>query len=147
MEMRLTIVEFTRRELHRFAADYDAPMPDQLRRLASTAIAKEPGELDFWAYRFRQWADMLANYLEPVNRGRRLRARCPRCRVERVEVDTTAGPVMAHPIYVHFGSDGYIRAAVCGACDYAWWRGEQLLALAEEIGATPPSGVVLADVG
>lgn len=139
MEILKTITEVTGRELRKWAT-VDGDVPAQLRRLAEEAINHEPAELDYWEHRFAQWGRVLAHYLAPVNRGRRLRASCPRCLVDRVRIEGPGGEILAFPIYVTMtAEDRAIYHARCqnADCGYTWFRGEALHMLADELAAMP----------
>jgi uncharacterized protein with PIN domain len=113
-----------------------------MRQLAAHVTTHEPQHVEWWAYRFGQWARMLAVYLRAIDTGPRpVRLRnlpCPECTATQVLVDTEQGEVVAPPIMVDF-VNGWIRAAQCTACGHAWWRGQDLwdLARAEAHRDTP----------
>lgn len=113
-------------------------VPEQIRQLAANLKAEH---VDWWTFRFAQWQRVLESYLQAVENGPkpvRLRsAPCPECGAKSVLVDTDDGPVVASPLLIDF-RDGYVRAATCSACSHAWWRGEELLELAERIAYDTP---------
>jgi hypothetical protein len=110
-------------------------VPAQMRQLAAHVAGHEPQHVDWWTYRFAQWARVLGVYLQAIETGPkpvRLRGLpCPKCRARTVIDEKDQGPVVAPAIVVDF-INGYIRAAQCKACAHTWWRGDSLWDLARE---------------
>jgi len=138
MQVRSIIADTTLREVHRRHLQVRPTVPGQLRQLAAHVVGNEPDELWWWEYRFASWARQLAHYLGAGERQAspiRLRnSSCPECQATTVLVEADDGPVVAPPLVIDF-RDGYVRAAECTACGQTWFRGEELHALAAQIGA------------
>lgn len=138
METMLTIRESMAWQLKgRHVTPREGIMP-QMRQLASHVVAHEPGHVDWWRFRFEQWARILTRHLHALDAGPRpvrLRnSQCPNCSAKTVVTDGPDGtPVVAPPILIDFTSEGFIRAAECTACHHAWFRGEQMAQLAEDL--------------
>jgi hypothetical protein len=150
MEIRAIIRDMTRHELHarghktaKGPDGLDVPFdPSEIRTLASLAIQKDgPEQMWWWEYRFDQWGRLLENYLhaaEHVAKPVHLRnTACPLCAARQVVSDDEGddGRKVVPALVVDFSQDGYVRAAECLACGAAWFRGEQLEELAEQVGA------------
>lgn len=146
MEIVLTIRESMAWQLPGRGVTPKPSIPEQMRQLASYVVAHEPQHVDWWTYRFAQWARLLAVYLHAVEMGpRAVRLRhlpCPKCAATSTKVETEQGEVIAPPIMVDF-VDGWIRAAQCSECGFAWWRGQDLWDLAgQDAGRDTPTPLV-----
>lgn len=134
METILTIRESMAWQLPGRGVTPRGGIPEQMRQLASYVAAHEPEHVEWWTYRFDQWARLLARYLRAIETGPRpvrLRnAPCPQCGVRQIVLPTDEGPKVVPPILIDFTGDGWIRAATCSACLSTWWRGDDLGRLA-----------------
>lgn len=149
MEIRSIIRDTTRLELEKRGVqtkhdDHGRQVQfDQreIRSLASKAIAETDPDLEWWVYRFESWGRLLQTYLrvfEHQPRAVRLRnAPCPVCKTRFVTLESDLGPVQAPPLLIDFSSQGMIRAAECTACSATWWRGDQLIDLAQSLENLP----------
>lgn len=148
MEIRGIIRDTTRMELEKRAvktrytthgrpADFNQ---NEIRSLASRVIADSEPDLEWWEYRFAQWARLLQTYLhahEHQPKSVRLRnSPCPACRTRQITIESDNGPIVVPAILIDF-RDGMVRAAECTACGATWFRGPDLEALAEEL-CNPP---------
>lgn len=136
MEIRAIIRETTELELFRRHQPRTGDVPQRIRRLAATVITHEPAELWWWEYRFASWARLLATYLRALDasvKPVRLRnSACPLCKTRQVTVESDYGPVVVPALVIDF-RDGYVRAAECSACGASWFRGEDLMTLADTL--------------
>lgn len=134
MEMMATVKDVVALQLQGRRIKARATVPEQCRQLAAHVAGHEPDHVEWWTFRFAQWARGLAHYLKAVDTGPkpvRLRnAACPLCKTRQVTIDTDLGPVVAPPLLVDF-TGGFIRAAQCTACSGTWWRGDDLMQLAD----------------
>lgn len=134
MEIRSTIRETVETQLDGRKLKPRATVPLQIRQLAAHIVTHEPDHVDWWQFRFEQWARVLAVYLQAVQtqpKPRRLRgAACPECQITAVVIeDATGEKVNAPPLVIDF-KDGLVRAAECSGCGATWWRGDELGELA-----------------
>lgn len=118
-------------------------VPAQIRRLASVVAATDPDSIWWWEYRFASWARLLGTYLralEHTPKPTRLRnTPCPLCHTRQMRIDQDGDAIVVPPLVVDF-RDGYVRAARCEACSATWFRGAELLELAQLVGSTPEDG-------
>lgn len=111
--------------------------PAQMRRLASTLIRLGNTEhIEWWTFRFAQWTRILQTYLQAIERAPRpvrLRnAPCPLCGTRQVVVVEDGERKVYPPLLIDF-EDKWIRAAQCTACGHAWFRGNDLGELAQQL--------------
>ena len=140
MMIRSAIMTATRSALLRRHQQPAQTVPTQIRQLAVLAIA-EPDRLPDHAERFGQWATALAQYLTDAHITTSVRLRnsaCVRCGARQSLADSPDGPVVTSALVVDF-SNGYVRACRCLICGSTWFRGQDLLDLAEALGCTPIS--------
>ena len=135
METMADIREAVKLQLEGRNVRPEGTTPAQMRRLASTLIRLGNTEhVEWWTFRFAQWARVLATYLQAVDRAPkpvRLRnAPCPLCRTRQVVVVEDGERKVYPPILIDF-EGGWIRAARCQACGHAWFRGNDLGQLAD----------------
>lgn len=134
METMSDIREAVRLQLEGRNVKPEGTVPQQMRRLASTLVRLGNSEhVEWWTFRFSQWARVLMTYLQALDRMPkpvRLRnAPCPLCRTRQVTVVEDGERKVYPPILIDF-EDGWIRAAQCTACGAAWFRGNDLGQLA-----------------
>jgi hypothetical protein len=111
-------------------------MKAQMRQLASHLATHEPQHVEWWAYRFEQWARLLRTHLNALDNGPRDRyirnTPCPLCKTRQVTIERDGDRRLVPTLVVDF-VDGIIRAASCQACGHAWFRGEPLNQLADTL--------------
>lgn len=133
MEIRSVIADTTAHELGLRHLKMPGTVPGNLRRLAAHVVGYDPDQLWWWEYRFQSWARLLGTYLHAQqNQPRPVRLRnaaCPECKIRQVVIESDGGPVVAPPLLIDFRG-GYVRAAECSGCGAAWFRGDDLHALA-----------------
>jgi hypothetical protein len=138
MEWRATIRDTVTVELGKRRIDPRATVPQQIRQLAAAVVTDPDTDIAWWTYRFESWARTLATYVQAAQtqpRPIRLRGTaCPECAAKQVIIESELGPVVAPPLLIDF-REGYVRAAQCSACGHAWFRGEELEALAATVTA------------
>jgi hypothetical protein len=148
METMLTIRESMAWQLPgRGIAPRSLRMIDQMRQLAAHVVSNEPQHVEWWAYRFDQWARLLGRYLRAIETGPRpvrLRAACPMCRTRQTTIEGENGErTVVPPILIDF-DNGWIRAATCIVCMTTWWRGNDLGELANLLESADPDGMMTA---
>lgn len=136
METMLTIRESMSGQLTGRGLTPRASIPGQMRQLAARIVGHEPQHIEWWTFRFAQWARVLTTHLRAAERApqpRRLRnTPCPLCKTRQVTIEHRGEKTVVPPIVIDF-IEGWIRAATCSACGAAWWRGDQLGELADAI--------------
>jgi hypothetical protein len=124
-------------------------IPDMMRQLAGHIASNERQHVEWWAFRFEQWARLLRNGLNALDqcpKPRYLRnSSCPACGAGQVTIgeDTDARRVVP-ALVVDFTSQGLVRAAECQACQFTWWRGDDLERLRDQLGLSAPDGMMTA---
>lgn len=114
-------------------------VPDSLRALAS--ILAGIGDTDltaWWTERVRSWCRQITNTLRLTEQPQPRRIRdtaCPTCQATHVTLDQGSGPERVPALLIDFHG-ALVRAASCSACGSNWFRGEELLALADMLDAT-----------
>jgi hypothetical protein len=128
----------------------DVPIlvPESLRHLASVVVATTDDDLiGWWAYRFGSWCRQITTTLrlndDPQPRGIR-GATCPTCQATHVTVLRDGERLREPALRIDF-TDGMVRAAYCQACMTAWFRGDALVDLADEITAYRPTRLSASD--
>lgn len=111
-------------------------VPDSLRALVSVVTALADDDLTaWWTYRVKAWCRQIQNALHLVEQPQPRRIRdtsCPTCQATHVTLDGHDGTERVPALLIDF-TDGLIRAASCSACGSTWFRGDALLALADEL--------------
>lgn len=147
METLLTIRESMAWQLPGRGITPKPKIPAQMRQLAAHVVGREPQHVEWWAFRFEQWARLLNNHLNALDQGpkdRYLRnTGCPRCGARQVTIDRDGDPKVVPAIVVDFVG-GWIRAASCQGCGHAWFRGDQLGDLAAELETSDTDGMMSA---
>jgi hypothetical protein len=111
-----------------------ATFPGSVRRLASLVVATTDEDLaGWWRYRIQSWCRQIDHVLRLTmeSQPRRIRdARCPTCAATHVTIDVDGEKQRVPALLIDF-ADGLVRCAFCSCCGATYWRGEQLLELAE----------------
>ena len=111
-------------------------IPASIRHLASIVAATNDDDLiRWWTHRINTWARQITTVLrlEAQPQPRRIRdTPCPLCHATHITLTTPDGPQRVPALLIDF-ADGLIRAAQCGACAAAWFRGDQLHTLADAL--------------
>jgi hypothetical protein len=119
-------------------------LPDSVRALASVVTAVNDDDLTgWWTYRVRSWCRQIqtALHLTEQPQPRRIRdTRCPTCQATHVTIVVDGEAQRVPALLIDF-ADRLIRAASCTACGSSWFRGEALLALADELATRRPTAV------
>lgn len=138
MDVMLTVREFLG-EFHRHRNERIVPaerVPASLRSLASAVVRHQPDDIGEWTARIEQWGRLLTTKLQAADAGPRpVRLRnsaCPECGRRQVVLPTADGEKVFPPLLIDF-TDGMIRAATCSGCGHVWWRGDELVELAERL--------------
>ena len=107
-------------------------IPASIRHLASIVIATNDDDLThWWTWRITHWSQKIIITLgvERPPQPRRIRdTPCPLCHATHITLKGADGPQRVPALLIDF-ADGLIRAAECGACSAAWFRGDPLLDL------------------
>lgn len=114
-------------------------VPDSLRALASLLAAVADDDLTaWWTERVRSWSRQITNTLRLSEQPQPRRIRdtaCPTCAATHVTLDQGSGPERVPALLIDFHG-ALIRAASCSACGSNWFRGSELLDLADMLDAT-----------
>lgn len=153
MELRHTILELVADALTGHDKPTTGTLPEQVRRLAATIREIPDDDLtDWWTRQFGSFNRWISTALHLHNEPQPRRIRdtaCPNCQATHVTVPGPDGPERVPALLIDFvtGADGRsrVRAATCSICLATWWRGQDLLDLAERLNPqsdTRGSGVV-----
>ena len=115
-------------------------VPESLRSLASVLIAQQD-DLEWWAWRVSSWGHRITVTLRLLNQPQPRRIRdtaCPTCQATHVTLDQGSGPERVPALLIDFHGS-LVRAASCSACGSNWFRGDELLELADLLDATRAS--------
>jgi hypothetical protein len=151
METLLTIRESLGWQLPGRSVRWRKPgnIPDMMRQFAAHIVTHEPQHVEWWAFRFGQWARLLHNHLNALDNGPKpmhIRgASCPLCRCGQVFVTEHPDGGRTYEPANDFRKDsdrkvepalridfsgGYSRCVTCLACGHAWFRGVEMEGLA-----------------
>lgn len=124
-------------------------IPDMMRQLAGHIVSLEPQHVEWWAFRFEQWARILRTQLNALDSGPKPRylrnTACPLCRTRQVTLEQDGDTRVVPALVVNFARDNLVRAAECQACGFVWWRGVELEDLAKIVrGESDPDGMMTA---
>jgi hypothetical protein len=111
-------------------------VPEAIRHLASLITAVGDDDLTgWWTYRVRSWSRQIINTLRLTDQPqpRRIRdTQCVTCGSTHVTIDQGSGPEWVPALLIEF-QGALVRAASCSACGSNWFRGQELVELAEMI--------------
>lgn len=140
METMLTIRETLAAQLEgRGQKPKDGPKA-QMRQLAAYLVGHGPQQhVEWWTYRIDQWRRLLLTHLNAADHAPkpvRLRnSTCPNCQQRAVvDIRDDGSRLVVPALIIDFTADGYVRAAQCGNCQRAWFRGAEMEKLADMLG-------------
>lgn len=132
LDLRSEIITCTTHTLHAYGLRPRPDLPASLRLLAASAIGDLADALTqdvrHWTHRARR-ALGLAGPLPRRIRG----ASCPDCGTTRTQITTTDGDTQHAPSLLIDFTDGLVRAVTCTACGATWFRGTDLIELADTL--------------
>lgn len=131
-ELRRDVEAQVETELLRLRKPRRDTVEESARALAALIASQTDEDLiEWWELRFRRWGRRAQTLLGEITRPRGIRgAQCPNCEVTWVNQPGADGSVRVAALTIVF-HERRVRHAECLHCRRTWWRGEELLQLAD----------------